>query len=195
MRKNVDLIAQTVDYPHMTAYHTLTAATVRARANGHSGLFTSADLALLMARPKDVAFSKFLSSAVRVGVLNRVCRNIYINPLAEPEGKGILAKIAMRLHWDKFIYISLESQLSYLGIISQVAMNHLTIMTTGRSGTLKTLYGTIEFVHTKIPVEHLKTEVYLDADIGIFRAKQNKAMQDLRRVGRNLHMLEQENDA
>lgn len=179
----------------MTAYQTLTAATLRARANGHDGLFTTADLALLMARSKDVAFSKFLSSAVRAGVLTRVCRNLFVNPLAEPEGKGILARIAVRLHWDKFIYLSLESQLSHLGIISQVAMNHLTVMTTGRSGTLTSLYGVIEFIHTKIPVEQLKTEVYWDADIGIFRAQEHKAIQDLKRVGRNLHMLDLQKDA
>jgi hypothetical protein len=178
----------------MTSYQALIGATIRARSAGHSGLFSTADLALLMQRPKDVAFSRFLSAAVRAGVLNRVCRNIYVNLLAEPEGKGILAKIAMRMHWDKFIYISLESQLSYLGVISQVMMNRITVMTTGRSNIITSSYGVIEFTHTKNLVEELKAEVYWDTEIGIFRAKEARAIQDLKRVGRNLHMLDVEKE-
>ncbi len=41
----------------------------------------------------------------------------------------------------------LESALSEYGVISQIPIDRLTIMTTGRKGHYKTPYGTIEFTH------------------------------------------------
>lgn len=175
----------------MNKLREITEATVKARNSGHCGLFTANDLALMLKLPTGANFSKLLHRATKAGVLTKVCRNIYINPLVPPSGVGILSKIALLLHWNKFIYISLESQLSHSGRVSQVLMNHLTVMTTGRSGKIKTLYGTIEFTHTSHTVESLKDDLYFDPDIGIFRAKEEKAIRDLKRVGRNTHLLEE----
>ena len=174
----------------MSKLRALTEATVKARHGGHCGLFTANDLALMVNTPMSPNFSKLLHRATKANVLVSVCRNIYANPLVPPTGAGVLAKIALLLHWNKFIYISLESQLSHLGVISQVLINHLTLMTTGRSGTINTLYGTIEFTHTSQALEALEGQVYFDSDTGIFRAKENKAIKDLKRVGRNTHLLE-----
>jgi hypothetical protein len=176
----------------MSKLRRLTEVTISARKSGHFGLFTTNDLALLLQEKRTNNFSKFLHKATKLGVLSRVCKNIYINPLMPPEGLGILARIASLIHWDKFIYISLESQLSYVGRISQVLINYITIMTTGRSGKIITPFGTIEFTHTNSKVDSLKEDVYFDVEIGIFRAKEQKAIKDLYRVRRNLHMLEEE---
>ena len=57
----------------------------------------------------DTNFTKFLHKAVKANVLVKVCTNVFIDPLAPPISKGVLIKIANILHWNKFIYISLES--------------------------------------------------------------------------------------
>jgi len=173
----------------------ITDVTIRARNNGHCGVFTANDLALMLDTPLSPSFYKFLHKATKTGELQSVCRNIYVNSLALPDGRSVLAKIALLLHWDKFVYVSLESQLSYLGCISQVVMNRLTVMTTGRSGKVATTYGTIEFTHTKRLINLLTNEVYYDPDAGIFRATEEKAIRDLKRVGRNVQMLEEYLDA
>jgi predicted transcriptional regulator of viral defense system len=175
----------------MSKLRKLSEKTISARKAGRYGLFTTSDLALLLNEPKSSNFSKFLHKAAKAKVLTRVCKDIYLNPLMPPDSKGVLENIALLLHWDKFLYISLESQLSYLGIISQVLINHLTIMTTGRSRKVETIYGVIEFTHTNHSVDSLSEHVYFDPDIGIFRAKKDKAIRDLNRVGRNVQMLEE----
>lgn len=166
--------------------------TITARKNGHYGLFTTNDLALLLNEPKTSNLSKFIYKATKAGVLKKICKNVYINPLMPPTGKGILPKIAKLIHWDKFIYISLESELSHIGRISQILLGRITIMTTGRSGKIETEYGIIEFTHTSQDIESLQSDLYFDIEIGIFRAKEKKAIKDLKRVGRNLHMLVEE---
>ena len=173
----------------MNKLRKLTAETILARKAGHDGLFTTSDLSLLLGEPMSPRFSKFLHKATKSKVLTRVCKNIYINPLMPPDGRAILAKIAKLIHWDKFIYISLESQLSHLGLISQILFDRITIMTTGRSGKIETLYGVIEFTHTEYSVESLTEDVYFDPDIEFFRAKEHKAIKDLKRVGRNIDMV------
>ena len=173
----------------MTKLREISNETIKAGKLGHSGLFTTKDIALLINEEPDGNFTKLLHKAVKANVLEKVCKNLFINPLSPPEAKGLLPRIANILHWDKFIYVSLESQLSHLGIISQVVMNHLTLMTTGRSSLIKTKYGVIEFTHTSRNISSIKDEIYFDPDIGLFRATEDKAIKDLKRVGRNLEML------
>lgn len=179
----------------MSKLRNLINVTLGAKQGGHSGLFTTQDLALLTQSIPDANFTKFLHKAVKAKVLDKVCKNVFINPLSPPEGKGVLVKIANILHWGQFVYISLESQLSYLGVISQVTMNRITLMTTGRSGLIKTKYGTIEFTHTSRKIAAIKDEVYFDSDVGAFRASKEKATKDLKRVGRNVAMIEEVEDA
>ena len=175
----------------MSKLRALTTLTVKAKNLGHCGIFTGNDLALMMETPMDDSFSKFLYKATKVGVLTKVCKNIFINPISPPERLGVLAKIASLIHWEKFIYISLESQLSHLGRISQVMMNHLTVMTSGRKGKIKTIFGIIEFTHTSKNLTAIAHELYFDNQIGVFRAKEERALKDLKNVKRNLHMIEE----
>ena len=49
----------------------------------------------------------------------------------------------------EYSYISLETMLSEYGAISQVPIDRLTVMTTGRKGEYETPFGVIEFTHTK----------------------------------------------
>ncbi len=174
----------------MSKLRSLMNTTIKAVNAGHNGLFTTNDLAMLTHNNSDANFTKFLYKAVKANVLVKVCRNVFMNPLAPPRSKGVLIHIANILHWNKFIYISLESQLSYLGVISQVTMNYLTVMTTGRSGLVKTKYGTIEFTHTSRKIASITDDVYFDPAISAFRASEKKAIKDLKKVGRNVNMLD-----
>ena len=179
----------------MSKLRKLTESTLKAVNSGHSGLFTTTDLALLTDSKLGSNFNKFLHNAVKTNVLEKVCKTVFINPMCPPTGKGVLIKIANILHWDKFVYVSLESQLSYLGCISQLTMDRVTLMTTGRKGVIKTKYGVIEFTHTRRNIHSIEKGVYFDPEVGAFRATKEKAIKDLKRVGRNVEMLKDVSDA
>jgi hypothetical protein len=88
-------------------------------------------------------------------------------------------------------YISLESALSEAGAISQIPLDRLTVMTTGRKGEYRTPYGVIEFTHTKRPEMEILDHVY-SAGRPLKMATLTTALRDLKRVGRNTHLLDWE---
>lgn len=179
-------------YTYMTKLTVLTARMVEAVKSGHCGIFSTEDLALMLDREPNNAFRKYLYKAVRANIIAKVARNLYYSPVADFKKKGVLERIARLIHWRHFIYVSLESELSRIGRISQIPMRRLTVMTTGRSGKAETPFGVIEFTHTQRDPASLSLDVYLDPETGIFRAKEARAIADLKRVGRNVHMLEEE---
>jgi hypothetical protein len=64
-------------------------------------------------------------------------------------------------------------------------------MTTGKSGTIETPYGTIEFTHTKRrAVEIIKRTLFAKGRPLRIATKQ-AAVRDLLRVGRNANMIDQ----
>lgn len=164
-------------------------ATVFAVQHGHCGIFTVPQLALLAGERASPAFRKFLASKKDTLPIERIARGLYINRMVPPTGAYGLEMIARLLHPNRFFYLSLEYELSRLGLISQVPIDTLTAMTTGRSGRYKTRFGTIEFTHTKRSIKALSNYVYYDLKAGVFRAKPQQALRDLRRVGRNPGML------
>lgn len=87
-------------------------------------------------------------------------------------------------------YISLESALSLHGIISQIPIDHLTVMTTGRKKLLETPWGTIEFTHTARKIEDL-IDGTVPTDGPLRLARPETALRDLRRVGRNTHLIQE----
>jgi hypothetical protein len=175
----------------MNKLRLLAKLTTDAVKNGHQGIFTTDDLALMLRITPDISFRKYLYTAVKAGVLKKVATNLYYNPDSHIPAKYVLEKIAKLLHWDKFIYVSLESQLSHIGKISQIPMKYLTVMTTGRKGEVNTCFGVIEFTHTARAVDTLLNDVYYDSDADMYRASEKLAIRDLKRVGRNLTMLEE----
>jgi hypothetical protein len=135
-------------------------------------------------------FNKFLADCVKKGTLIRVTKGIYTSVITPPDLSKALFNVANKLRDGVFNYISLESQLSHTGDISQITMDRLNVMTKGRKGKFDTSYGTIEFIHTKRSLEQLTDEVYFDFDIKMFRASTKRAVADLKACGRNTHMLE-----
>ena len=154
------------------------------------GIHTASELAFMMGESCSPAFIKFLADAVKRGLLRRVAKGLYESTLTPPEPESAIYKIIKKLRGGVLNYISLESQLSHAGDISQLVMDRVTVITKGRSGTFSTPYGVIEFIHTKKPIHQIAPNLYFDPDIKMYRATSEQAIADLKHCNRNLHMLE-----
>jgi predicted transcriptional regulator of viral defense system len=113
-------------------------------------VFAASDLAAAV--PEGGHFPGLLSRATKTGLLERVCRGIYRYPVPDYPASHLLFHTAARLRAGEFNSISLETVLSDAGVISQVPMNWITMMTSGRSHVVGCGdYGHIEFVHRHPP--------------------------------------------
>ncbi len=124
-------------------------------------------------------------------LLQRVARGLYVNPIATSKNRWIAEEIAKALRPGKLSYVSLESILSEYGVISQILIDRMTVMTTGASGLVETPYGTIEFTHTKRGVAEIVKHTLVAKGRPLRIATRRAAIRDLLRVGRNINMMEQ----
>lgn len=173
----------------MTKSNELLAILAKA-VNAGGGLHSTAELAFMLGVPCDSAFRKFLADCVKKGLLRRVVKGVYESTITPPEAETAIYKIIKKLRSGVLNYISLESQLSHTGDISQIVMGRVTVVTKGRSGCFDTPYGVIEFTHTKRPIDQIAPNLYYDPDIKMYRAFKEQAVADLKHCRRNLHMLE-----
>lgn len=153
-------------------------------------VFTVADLAKIFHEDSARTLHASLQRLVSDGLLERPVRGVYLYALAPQRGdSNTLEHIARALRRGDYSYVSLESALSEHGAISQVPMGRLTVMTTGRRGTYKTPFGTIEFIHTKRRPQELLSGV---RDVGrpLRLATAQAAWRDLKRVGRNTQLVD-----
>jgi hypothetical protein len=121
------------------------------------------------------------------GVLTRAARGVYVNPHARSRPSDVRRALLRFLRPREINYVSLESKLSEAGAISQIA-TVLTCMTTGSPGRFETPWGAIEFTHTD-----RKIRVGVDVipqDNGTLEATTRTALRDLRRVGRNVDLID-----
>lgn len=130
-----------------------------------------------------------LSRMVKDGLLERPARGIYLNPSAKSRAGRDVEYIARALRPGCFSYVSLESMLSEYGKISQIPLSLITVMTTGAEGLYKTPYGSIEFTHTKRDRASLARRTVFVKGRPLRIARVEAAIQDLKRVGRNVNML------
>jgi hypothetical protein len=154
------------------------------------GIKTGHELAFMMGEAYTPTFAKFLASCVKKGIIRRVAHGIYESVLTPPDATTAIYKIIKKLRGGSLNYISLESQLSFTGDISQILFDRVTIVTKGRSGIFETPYGVIELTHTKKPIHNIAPNLYFDRDIKMYRAKTEQAIADLKDCNRNVHMLE-----
>lgn len=153
-------------------------------------VFAVADLRRLFPERSENTFAEGLRRLVAQGVLERAARGVYVYALSRRSRQYLVEEVAACLRRGEYNYISLESALSEFGAISQVPISRITVMTTGRGGMIATPYGDIEFTHTARPVSDI-LESTLAADGRPLRiARVETALRDLRRVGRNLHMVD-----
>jgi len=153
-------------------------------------VFTLRDFVKLFPCKNPKTLQAALNRLVDDGLLQRACRGVYVYPLARSRDSHTVERIAVALRRGEYNYISLESALSEYGAISQILVDHLTVMTTGRKGVYRTPWGTIEFTHTKRPILDILESAH---DIGrpLRLATPEAAWRDLKRVGRNTHLVDQ----
>jgi len=142
------------------------------------------------------AFEAAVRRHCRRGFLERVAHGLYANPRAHSAPVNRLEAVARRLRPLDYCYVSLESRLTELGLISQIP-GVLTLMTSGRSQRYETAYGGIEFTHTARDIPSLidSGQVSFDESRGIHVASPARARSDLKRVGRNLDLLLRDGEA
>lgn len=129
-----------------------------------------------------------LKRLVDASLLTRAAHGVYVYNRAAKDSY-ILEHIVRTLRRGEYSYVSLESALSQYSVISQIPVDRLTVMTTGRSGEFKTPWGVIEMTHSERSVQDiLQGTVQTDAPIRF--AKKSTALRDLRRVGRNTHLID-----
>ena len=152
-------------------------------------IFTNRDLSKLFPEDSFKTFNEGLKRLVKSGILKRACRNIYVNEDARQFDSYAIEHIAKTLRRGEYNYVSLESMLSEYGLISQIPMDRMTLMTTGRTGIYNTAYGVIEFTHTKRTVKDILINTTKINERPLRVATKQAALRDLKRVGRNISLV------
>ncbi len=154
-------------------------------------LFTPSDLRAIVPDLSAAAFKTLLSRATKEEYLIRLCRGLYMID-GRPSTSGLLLfHAAARLRAECFNYISLETALSAAGVISQLPMNRITLMSSGRSSVINCgVAGTIEFVRTRQRPEELVGRIHYDAPARMWRAGVPQALRDMRATHRTLDLID-----
>ena len=164
---------------------------LRALADRDHCLFAASDLAAAV--PACGQLAVLLSRANKAGILKRICRGIYLYSTANMQAGDLLFHAAARLRAGEFNYISLETALSDAGVISQVPMNWITLMSSGRSHVVDCGdFGHIEFVHTRQRPGDIGGELTYDAGRHLWRASVRQAMRDMRATRRSMELVDEE---
>ena len=154
-------------------------------------LFTLFDMRSLFPHLSDSAFKTLMSRAVRSELLTRLCRGIYLYKPALPKDGLLLYHVAALLRADNFNYISLETVLSDVGVISQIPLNWISIMSSGRSNVISCgEFGSIEYIHTRQKPELIMHQLNYDRSCGLWRANVHLAIRDMRATHRNCDLID-----
>lgn len=160
-------------------------------ANEKHFLFRAKDLRVLFLDLSDSAFKVLLSRAAKTGLLTRVCRGVYLFKQAMLVDGLLLFHVAALLRGGAFNYISLETVLSEVGVISQIPMNWISVMSSGRSSIIKCgEFGTIEFVHTNQKPAKLAKQLSYDRRYGFWRASVKLAIRDMKATHRSCDLID-----
>jgi hypothetical protein len=152
-------------------------------------VFTRATLSKLFQGDSPKTFTEGLNRLIKSGVLVRAGQGVFVNPHAHSLDSRTIERVAQALRPGHYNYLSLESMLSEYGEISQIPIDRLTVMTTGRKGVYRTPYGTIEFTHTARPVADILANIRKAEGRPLRLASKEIAWRDLKRVGRNVKMV------
>jgi len=154
-------------------------------------LFSLSDLSGLLPEQSPSALKAVIGRAVKNGLLKRVCRGIYLYPLKDYPAGLLLYRVAARLRAHELNYLSLESVLSDAGVISQIPMNWITLMSSGRSHIIDCGdFGHIEFIHTGKSHDKIEPNLLYDRKCGLWRATVYLALQDMNATGRNMELVD-----
>jgi predicted transcriptional regulator of viral defense system len=153
--------------------------------------FTLSDLRSVLPELSVGAFKALLSRAAKKNTLKRICRGLYSYPIRCQASGLELYHAAARLRAHEFNYISLETALSDTGVISQIPMHWITIMSSGRSQTIDcNELGHIEFIHTKKKPTALIDKLTYDKQCHLWRATVPLAIDDMKTTKRSLDLID-----
>lgn len=162
---------------------------LEAHADESHYLFTPHSLRAICPQLSYSAFKTLLSRAAQTRSLRRLCRGLYLSRTLPTHGL-LLFHAAALLRAHEFNYISLETVLSDAGIISQIPMNWISIMSSGRSNIISCgEFGTIEFVHTKQKPNDILNQLFYDKDARLWRASVPLALRDMKATHRNTDLI------
>lgn len=165
--------------------------TVSKLATAQACLFTPADLRSILPTHSDSAFNTLLSRAVQEGLLTRVCRGLYLFENAKPERGMLLAHAVGKLRPNGLNYLSLETVLSDAGVISQIPINRIMVMSSGRSCVIDCgEFGSIEFIRTRQQPQTLVGQLVYDESARLWRATVAQALRDMRATHRNTDLID-----
>lgn len=165
--------------------------TLRSLADREHCIFAPSDLAAAV--PDCGNLAVLLSRAVAAGLLRRICRGVYLYAVPDYPAGNLLFHTAARLRAGDFNYISLETVLSDAGVISQMPMNWISLMTSGRSHIVDCGdYGNIEFVHTAQRPDDVAGELAYDSDRHLWRASVRQALRDMKATRRSRDLVDEE---
>jgi predicted transcriptional regulator of viral defense system len=154
-------------------------------------LFSLEYLSSIFSELDKPALKNLVSRSARKEIIERICSGVYLNPRAPFHPGYLLYHTAALLRASCFSYLSMESVLSDAGIISQVPISWISLMTSGRSYTFDCgKWGTIEFVHTKKKPATLVDQISYDSTIRLWRASVPLAVQDMKDAGRPLDLID-----
>jgi predicted transcriptional regulator of viral defense system len=156
-------------------------------------LFTLNDLRALCPVISVGAFKALLSRVVKQGLLEKVCYGLYAYNSVNNANGLLLFHAAAHLRSDKFNYISLETVLSDAGIISQIPVATVTIMSSGRSNKISCGdFGVIEFIHTTSKPIDVMDQLIYDQNCRLWRAKPKLAFFDMKKTHRSCDLVNQD---
>lgn len=137
------------------------------------------------------AIKRGLAQHVKDGLIVRITRGLYAN--AMPSSRPAYAGEALvpYLRPLEINYESMESRLSSMGVISQIA-TCLTISTSGRGAWFATPIGNIEFTGFKTFPANLPQHLTWDDTRQIWMASPELAYAELCRAKRNIHLVDLE---
>ncbi len=156
-------------------------------------VFALLDLKALLPAHGPEACKSVITRLQKRGELNRLCRGIYILPDCALKGSDLLGHVAARLRAAQFNYVSLETVLSEAGLISQVPLSRITLMSSGRSSVISCgRYGEIEFVHTSKKAAELAAELTYSPQLQNWQASVALALQDMKDTRRDTGLVDWE---
>jgi hypothetical protein len=150
--------------------------------------FTPPSFSTLMGGTNPAYLKLMMKRLADQGVLIRAAKGVYINPHARSRPADVRRGLLRFLRPREINYVSLEAKLSEAGVISQMT-TALTCMTTGSPGQFDTPWGAVEFTHTDRKIEVGTDVIFNDETL---EATVRIAVRDLRRVGRNLDLIDEE---
>jgi predicted transcriptional regulator of viral defense system len=165
---------------------------VRLLTKTSHSLLTTKQLANILVSESIPVRKATIQRAVKSGLFTRVCRGLYAITDSFSSEPYKLEAIAKSLRHGEYSYLSLESVLSEYSVISQIPLNRVTVMTTGRKQVYDTPFGIVELTHTARSVESILDGTAIIDGRPLRQASLKTALEDQRRVNRNIGLIDYE---